>query len=95
MTVFSVDTDAVSATRLSAQATADRLQSDSATMLSQMTLLQSSWRGPAALACQNATEQWRGAQAHVEQALAAIAQALGSAEQFYAQAEIESAALFR
>lgn len=95
MTVFSVDTDAVSTTRLSVQATAERLQSDTATMLSQLTLLQASWRGPAALACQNAAEQWRGAQAHLEQALAAIAQALGSAEQFYTQAESESAALFR
>jgi len=95
MTVFSVDTDAVSTTRLAVQATADRLQSDAATMLSQITSLQSSWSGPAFLAFQNAAEQWRGAQAHLEQALATIAQALGSAEQFYAQAESESAALFR
>jgi len=94
MSVFTVDTDAVFTTRLSAQATAERLQGDAAAMMSQLTQLQSSWTGAASLACQNAAEQWRGAQAHVEQALAAIAQALGSAGQLYAQAENDSMALF-
>lgn len=95
MSVFTVDTDAVATTRLSVSATAERLQSDAAAMMAQLTQLQSSWTGAASLACQDAAEQWRGAQAHVEQALAAIAQALGSAEQFYAQAETDSTALFR
>lgn len=94
MSVFTVDTDAVFTTRLSVQATSERLQSDSAAMTSQLTQLQSSWSGGASVACQNAVEQWRGAQAHVEQALAAIAQALGSAGQLYAQAENDSTALF-
>ena len=64
-------------------------------MMSQLAQLQSSWTGTASLACQNAAEQWRGAQAHVEQALAAIGQALGSAGQLYTQAESDSLALFR
>ncbi|MBS1907265.1 MAG: WXG100 family type VII secretion target [Actinobacteria bacterium] len=94
MSVFTVDTEAVFATKLSVHATAERLQSDAAAMMSQLTQLQSSWTGSASAACQNAAEQWRGAQAHVEQALAAIALALGSAGQLYAQAETDSMALF-
>lgn len=95
MSVFTVDTDAVATTRLSVSATAERLQSDAAAMMAQLTQLQSSWTGAASVACQDAAEQWRGAQTHVEQALAAIGQALGSAAQFYAQAETDSMALFR
>ena len=94
MSVFTVDTDAVATTRLSVSATAERLQSDTAAMMAQLTQLQSPWTGIASAACQDAAEQWRGAQAHVEQALAAIGQALGSAERFYARAESDSTALF-
>ncbi|MBS1699732.1 MAG: WXG100 family type VII secretion target [Actinobacteria bacterium] len=95
MSVFTVDTDAVATTRLSVGATAERLQADAAAMMAQLTQLQSSWTGAASVACQDATEQWRSAQMHVEQALAAIAQALGSAAQLYAQAESDSLSLFR
>ncbi|MBS1672689.1 MAG: WXG100 family type VII secretion target [Actinobacteria bacterium] len=95
MSVFTVDTDAVLTTRVSVQSTADRLQSDSAAMMAQLTQLQSSWTGSASVACQAAAEQWRSAAAHVEQALTAIGHALNAAGQQYSDAEAYSTSLFR
>ncbi|MDR6868917.1 WXG100 family type VII secretion target [Microbacterium resistens] len=95
MTVFTVDTDAVFAATTALRGTAERLQAESATMMSQLTALQSSWTGQAAAAFQGTAEQWRGAQTHVEQVLGAIGAALDHAGQQYAQAEDYSASLFR
>ena len=94
MSVFTVDTEAVFSATTAVRGTSERLQAEASTMMGQLTGLQSSWTGGAALACQNAAEQWRSAQAHVEQALATIAQALNAAGQQYAQAEDYSASLF-
>ncbi|MGM1016981.1 MAG: WXG100 family type VII secretion target [Actinomycetota bacterium] len=95
MTVFTVDTDAVHAATGSTRATMERLQTESAALMAQLTQLQSSWTGSAATAFQACSEQWRGAQAHVEQALASISTALGSAATQYADADQYSASLFR
>ncbi|WP_353113950.1 WXG100 family type VII secretion target [Microbacterium sp.] len=95
MSVFTVDTDAVHAAHGAARATMERLQSESAALMSQLTQLQSSWTGSASLAFQGCSEQWRGAQLHVEQALASIGAALGAAATQYADADQYSASLFR
>ena len=85
MSVFTVDTDAVQAANGAAYATMERLQNQ----------LQSSWTGAAAAAFQQCSEQWRGAQMHVEQVLGSISAALGSAAAQYADADQYSASLFR
>ncbi|UJP10449.1 WXG100 family type VII secretion target [Microbacterium sp. KUDC0406] len=95
MSVFTVDTDAVHAAHGATRATIERLQSESAALMSQLTQLQSSWTGSASVAFQNCSEQWRGAQLHVEQVLASIGTALGSAATQYADADQYSANLFR
>ena len=95
MSVFTVDTDAVHAANRAARATMERLQSGSAALMAQLTQLQSSWTGSASLAFQQCSEQWRGAQLHVEQVLASIGTALGSAASQYADADQYSASLFR
>lgn len=95
MSVFTVDTDAVHSAHGAARATMERLQAESASLMAQLTQLQSSWTGSASNAFQQCSEQWRGAQQHVEQALASISTALGSAASQYADADQYSASLFR
>jgi len=95
MSVFTVDTDAVHAAHGSARATMDRLQGESAALMAQLNQLQSSWTGSAANAFQQCSEQWRGAQQHVEQVLGSISVALASAASQYADADQYSAGLFR
>ncbi|GAA5152569.1 hypothetical protein GCM10025768_20740 [Microbacterium pseudoresistens] len=95
MSTFTVDTDAVFSTTTALRATVERLQTESATLRGQLSTLQSTWTGHAASSFQNAAEQWHGAQAHLEQALAAISEALHHAGHQYVQAEDYSASLFR
>ena len=95
MSVFTVDTEAVHAAQGAARATMERLQSESTTLMTQLTQLQSSWVGTASNAFQGCAEQWRGAQLHVEQVLESIGTSLGSAATQYADADQYSASLFR
>jgi WXG100 family type VII secretion target len=94
MTVFTVDTDAVHAAHHATRATIERLRSESATLMSQLRELQSSWVGSASNAFQGCAEQWQGAQLHVEQVLDGIGTSLGSAATQYAEADQYSAGLF-
>ncbi|MGB4137140.1 MAG: WXG100 family type VII secretion target [Microbacterium sp.] len=95
MSVFTVDTDAVHAAHGAARATMERLQAESTALMAQLTQLQTTWTGSASAAFQNCSEQWRGAQLHVEQVLASIGTALGAAATQYADADAYSAGLFR
>ena len=95
MSVFTVDTEAVQAANSAAHATMARLQSESTTLMAQLTQLQSSWTGSASNAFQTCSEQWRGAQMHVERVLESIGTALGAAAMQYADADQYSASLFR
>ncbi|WP_312172238.1 WXG100 family type VII secretion target [Microbacterium sp.] len=95
MSVFTVDTEAVGAAHGSALATMERLRAEAATLMAQLTQLQSTWVGTASNAFQSCAEQWRGAQIHVEQALESIGTGLGSAATQYADADQYSASLFR
>ena len=95
MTVFSVDTEAVGSAHTATRATMERLQSESATLMGQLTQLQSTWTGGASAAFQGCAEQWAAAQRHVEQVLGSISTALGSAGSQYAEADRFSTSLFR
>lgn len=95
MAVFTVDTDAVLVATEAARGTAERLQSEATAMMSQLVHLQSSWTGAAAVSFQACVDQWRAAQAQVEQALSSISLALGNAAANYADADHYSANLFR
>ncbi len=95
MSVFTVDTEAVQAANTAALATMSRLQSESTTLMAQLTQLQSSWVGSASTAFQGCVEQWRTASVQVEQVLESIGSALGSAATQYADADQYSAGLFR
>ncbi|CAN7350515.1 WXG100 family type VII secretion target [Microbacterium sp. LjRoot45] len=95
MAVFSVDSDAVMSATSAVRATGDRLQSDTAAMMSQLTQLQGSWTGSAAVAFQSVIERWRAAQREVETALADISGALGHVARQYADTESAATGIFR
>ncbi len=95
MATFSVDSDAVLTATSSIRATGDRLQTETATMLAQLTQLQGSWTGSASIAFQGVIERWRGAQRELDAALADIGGALSHVGNQYAQTELAAAGLFR
>ncbi|MCR2791730.1 WXG100 family type VII secretion target [Microbacterium sp. zg.Y625] len=95
MAVFSVDSDAVLTATAAVRGTADRLAGETSAMLAQLTALQSSWTGSAALGFQSVIDRWRATQREVETSLADISAALATAGQQYAQTEAATAGLFR
>jgi len=95
MAVFSVDSDAVLSATHAIRATGDRVQTETASMLAQLTQLQSSWTGAASVAFQSVVERWRAAQRELDAALSDISTALSAAGQQYAQTEQATAGMFR
>ena len=95
MAVFSVDSDAVLSTTAAVRGTIDRLQGETQAMLAQLTQLQASWTGSAAVAFQGVIDQWRVTQRQVEDSLAGINAALAAAGRQYADAEQATTNLFR
>lgn len=95
MAIYSVDSDAVLATTHAVHGTIDRLQGETAAMMTQLTQLQSSWTGAAAVAFQSVVDRWRGTQRQVEEMLGEINLALAAAGRQYADAEQLNASLFR
>lgn len=94
MSVFTVDTEAVQGAHAAARGTMERLQSESTSLMAQLTQLESSWSGSASIAFQQCSEQWRSAQMHLEQVLGSISTALGSAAVQYRDADLNSTRLF-
>ncbi|OYC97098.1 WXG100 family type VII secretion target [Microbacterium sp. Yaish 1] len=95
MAIFSIDSDAVASATAAIRATSGRIESDTGAMMAQLTQLQGSWTGSAALAFQAVVERWRAAQREVEAALGDIGSALDAAGQQYLHAETAAAGLFR
>lgn len=95
MSVFTVDSDAVIAATATIRATGDRVQSETAAMLGQLTQLQGSWTGTASVAFQSVIERWRAAQRELDAALGDISGALNVVGQQYAQTELAATGLFR
>ena len=95
MATFSVDSDAVLTATGAIRATADRLQGETAARLGQLTQLQGSWTGAAAIAFQGVIDRWRLTQRELEAALGDIGTALSHAGSQYAQTEAAASGLFR
>ncbi|WP_434810098.1 WXG100 family type VII secretion target [Microbacterium sp. bgisy189] len=95
MAVFSVDSDAVLSATAAIRATGDRVQSETASMLGQLTQLQGIWTGTASVAFQSVVDRWRAAQRELDAALADISTALSVTGQQYAQTELAAAGMFR
>lgn len=94
MTTYHVDAAQVSSATQSVQGTIGRIQAEVASLLGQLTGLQSSWTGQAASAFQGAVADWRATQLQVEQSLANLNRALGLAATQYVEAEQANARLF-
>jgi 6 kDa early secretory antigenic target len=94
MTRFQVDSDAIFSATGAARASVGRLQGEVATLTGQLTALQGSWQGAAASAFQTLVGEWMATQQRIEQNLAAITEALGSAGHHYAEIEQANARLF-
>jgi 6 kDa early secretory antigenic target len=95
MAVFSVDSDAVFTASGAIRASVDRLESESASLLAQLTALQGSWTGSASAAFAGVVERWRATQREVAASLAEIDRALTVAGRQYADVEQASTSLFR
>ena len=94
MSQYQVDSEAVSASASSIRSTIDRIQADVTAMHSQLTSLEGSWSGQAAVAFQAVVTDWRGTQTRVEESLASITQALSAAAQTYADVEMQNVRMF-
>jgi WXG100 family type VII secretion target len=94
MSQYQVDSEAVSASAASIRSTIDRIQADVTAMHGQLTSLEGSWTGQAAVAFQAVVLDWRGTQARVEESLASITQALSAAAQTYADVELQNMRMF-
>ena len=94
MAVYQVDAEQVSAATQTVQGTIGRIQSEVASLLGQLTGLQSSWSGQASTAFQGAVADWRATQLQVEESLAGLNRALGVAAVQYSDAEQANARLF-
>jgi early secretory antigenic target protein ESAT-6 len=94
MSQYQVDSEAVSAGASSIRSTIDRIQADVAAMHGQLTSLEGSWSGQAAVAFQAVVADWRSTQSRVEESLASITQALALAAQTYADVELQNTRMF-
>ncbi|QHC59629.1 WXG100 family type VII secretion target [Rathayibacter sp. VKM Ac-2760] len=94
MTHYQTDIDAITAATGSIHGSSERIQAEVAGLLGQLTSLEGSWTGQAATAFQGVVSLWRTTQSQVEDGLASIALALGTAGQQYAETEEANARLF-
>jgi len=91
---YHVDSEAVIGATGAVQATVERIRAETGGLHAQLTALQESWGGQAATAFQGVAAEWHATQQRVEEALAAISQALSQAGQRYAEIEAANARLF-
>lgn len=92
---YQVDSEAVISAAGHARATIARIQSDVATLTSQLHALQGSWSGPAASAFIAVHERWLATQRSVEEGLAGLGQSLASAGAHYQEMEAANTRLFQ
>ena len=94
MTRYQVDSDEVLGASTAVRATISRIQSESASLQSQLVNLQNSWSGQASVAFQGLALDWKATQNRVDETLGAVSQALTMAGQQYAEIEAANARLF-
>ena len=94
MTRFEVDSEAVLTATGAIRSSIDRIQSETTSLHGQLTTLQDSWRGQAAVGFQTLFTNWRNAELQMQQSLGEISQALNLAGQQYAETEAANARLF-
>lgn len=94
MSVFHVDIAEVSRTSALVHASVESVRTEVATLMANLTALESSWSGQAAGQFHQLTQEWRATQSQVETALDEIGSRLQIAANQYAQAEAQATGLF-
>ncbi len=95
MVQFNVDSAQVAQGALAARRHGEAIRGEVQAMTALLSQMEGTWRGGAAAAFQSALGQWRVTQQQVESALAALANALDTAAQQYAEVESVNARMFR
>ncbi|WP_394769477.1 WXG100 family type VII secretion target [Lacisediminihabitans sp.] len=91
---YQVDSEAVIGATATVRNSIARIQAEVNGLHGQLTNLQGSWSGQAAMAFQSAVTEWKSTQQRIEESLAALSHALGQAGQQYAEIESSNARLF-
>lgn len=94
MPYFQVDSERVLAANATISQSISRLNSEVATLHSQLASLQDSWQGTAANSFQELMLRWKQSSDQLEQNLSQIGQALALAAQQYSDAEAANQRLF-
>lgn len=94
MSRFQVDSEALLNTTAAIRGSMSTIEAEVARLNGQLTGLQGSWSGQAAVAFQNVTADWTATQRRVAESLAAINRALTMAGQQYQDIEAQNARLF-
>jgi WXG100 family type VII secretion target len=94
MSRFQVDSEAVSTATSTAQGSISRIEAEVASLHGQLTGLQGSWTGGAAMAFQSALTDWHSVEQRVQESLDALNRALALAGQQYADIELANSRLF-
>lgn len=94
MSVFHVDIAEVSRTSALVHASVESVRSEVASLMANLSALEASWSGQAALQFHQLTQEWQATQAQVETALDEIGSRLQIAANQYAQAEAQATGLF-
>lgn len=91
---FQVDAGEVERAAVLVAASSDAISQEVESMMSHLNQLQGTWRGSAAASFQDVALQWRQTQAHVEESLMNIRQALNASAQQYQAAEEAALRMF-
>jgi len=94
MSRYQVDSDALLGATAAVRGSMGIIEAEVARLSAQLTGLQGSWTGQAAIAFQSVTTDWTATQRRVTESLAAINQALTLAGQQYQDIEAQNARLF-
>ncbi|MCI1983243.1 MAG: WXG100 family type VII secretion target [Bifidobacteriaceae bacterium] len=93
-TQYQVDPAQIAASSAAVSSSISSIRSAVNGMFSNLTQLQSVWRGGAASQFTQVSEQWRAAQQQMESSLESIQNALTQASNVYSDAEMQASRLF-
>ncbi|MDO5688319.1 WXG100 family type VII secretion target [Pseudoscardovia radai] len=94
MPQYQVDSEQIQTSSSAVQQSVEQIRTAVNGMYSNLTQLQSVWRGGAATQFASVIAQWRGAQQQMEASLESIQNALGRASTLYSDAEAQASRLF-
>lgn len=94
MADFRVDSGELELAVARVESSMESVRAEVAGMLANLGALEGTWTGQAASSFQLVVEDWRGAQARVEESMTLIGGALGTAARSYGAVEQDVAAMF-